>query len=488
MSTFLLDDVRMKKLHELFFCFLITVFFFGINFLPEFATDTYATFQISHWQWMLYGNGRIVTAFVYFIIEWLSLSPNTIYALSYLGAIVFLALSTYIVSRVLSRYSGKSILNICISFLTVANIFSIEYFLFIEKALFLFALFLNTLAFASMECFFRKKKKRNLCYSFLCLLTAVFIYQITLGLFVILCLPFICLHSKTLKQFVCNNVIVALLYGTNLLIALITTRYLLNSQRIATNMDIDLSTIIRKLIDVTVNTNGILPKGCFILILLFILIIYGIVICHSSEKTIFLLRLFYITLGTIMVGFLPFYSGIYANYCPRVLYPYACLSGILLINLTVSNEGEKQHNRFLPSRAIIFAVTLFALFCQYFSFLNIFIDRYKCNQTDKYISEMIAERIKEYENESHNVIEYICFYKDASPSYSHRDLNSSNLSPRAAIADWSDLNSLNYYLNTSYVKGEPDPGYQAYFEKRNWDTYSDSQLIFDENTLHICVY
>ena len=53
---------------------------------------------------------------------------------------------------------------------------------------------------------------------------------------------------------------------------------------------------------------------------------------------------------------------------------------------------------------------------------------------------------------------------------------------------WSDLSALNYYLGTNYEKVDPVEKYDIYFSEKNWDHLSQGQLIFDGDTLHLCIY
>ena len=47
---------------------------------------------------------------------------------------------------------------------------------------------------------------------------------------------------------------------------------------------------------------------------------------------------------------------------------------------------------------------------------------------------------------------------------------------------------MNYYLHTNYERISPIDKYTDYFSKKNWDHLSQEQLIFDGDTLHVCVY
>ncbi len=59
---------------------------------------------------------------------------------------------------------------------------------------------------------------------------------------------------------------------------------------------------------------------------------------------------------------------------------------------------------------------------------------------------------------------------------------------RAQSCGWSALNSINLYLGRNYLEGEQDKDLAEYFASQNWGMYSEEQVIFRGNELHLCVY
>ena len=58
----------------------------------------------------------------------------------------------------------------------------------------------------------------------------------------------------------------------------------------------------------------------------------------------------------------------------------------------------------------------------------------------------------------------------------------------AFYTSWSDIQALNYYLHSNYEKIVPSDEYMEYFASKNWNRLSQDQLLFEKDTLHICVY
>ena len=466
---------------------VLVMLFFGINFMQEFSVDTYSMFEVSQWKYLLQTSGRAVTIFVIWLFEQLALPGSVVYFISWSAAILFLSLAVFVLAKMIYTMTECPAVSTVISFLTIANVFSIEYFLFVEKGMFMLALFMNVLAVYFFEKYMRGGKAGWIGGAFLCLLTAVFIYQTSLGLFVIISLPFIVKHSERIKTFFLHCLIAALLYGSNMLLAYLVLKKIFNSGRISDSVDIlqAIKDTLPWLGNVTKDTLGILPSNVFMIVLL---VIGGVtLICcvkYSEKKLPALLGVVVVILGSYVVGFFPYFVGISNSYSPRIIYPFASILGALLIYFCIN-----QFNRQKVGYAAVCVSMVLMLLVQYFSFTEILMERYKVNQTDKYLTEVIAAEIQEQELRTGVGIKYVCFYSDQSITYCYPGLNTASfLSVRAHGTSWSDINSLNHLLGTSYEKGQRNDAYADYFSQQNWDVYNEDQLIFDGDTLHICVY
>lgn len=142
------------------------------------------------------------------------------------------------------------------------------------------------------------------------------------------------------------------------------------------------------------------------------------------------------------------------------------------------------------TKATVCGIILCLLVCQYLSYNKIFIDKYKVNCLDEYRYNIIGQAIAEYQEDTGNVVTKVAFYEDADASYpSYPGLFYQNdLIVSAIYCDWSNVAAMTYYLGTGYGKIEKNEYYEAYFKSKDWNRYSGDQLIFDGDTLHICVY
>ena len=122
--------------------------------------------------------------------------------------------------------------NICIhlfvSFLIVVNIFSVEYFMFIEKALFTFAIFTAILASYFMSCLYDAKllagkinlKKMGKFYALviLTMVLSVFSYQACVGIAVVLNAVLACKFAKELKEYFVNLILTIIPYTCSMIL------------------------------------------------------------------------------------------------------------------------------------------------------------------------------------------------------------------------------------------------------------------------------
>ena len=129
--------------------------------------------------------------------------------------------------------------------------------------------------------------------------------------------------------------------------------------------------------------------------------------------------------------------------------------------------------------------------CSISASTSFIIDKYKLNALDENRCYYVGQAIAEYEATSGIEVRKIAFYADAEsavPAYPNLYSHSGDLICSSFNQDWSDLNALNYYLGDNYSRAEPSETYRTYFAGRNWDALSAQQLIFDGDTLHLCIY
>ena len=475
-------------LEHILFALISTLLLFGTDFLPEYATDSYFTFTTDElWKHMLYDNGRVIGAIIYYFFENIfAVTDKAVYLISYLSGILFLSISIYIVSSRLRLYCHNKYISVAISTLLCANLFSVEYFLFLETGIFMLAFLITVLAFLNTIYYFEEQKNKYLIRTLILLILAVNMYQIFLAAYVILCLPYIIKYSKTCLMFVKYNLIVVLMYTFSMGTGVIVTKVFLSSSRLNHNefKFTQIIDVLHHIKAICLVANNVIPKYLFAgAVLVIFILCLGLIL--YSKRYIQVAQILYISMMITGLSFAPHYLGITDDYSTRIIYPFAMIIGVLLCHMYVNMNLETAPQRWRTA-AYLFIFMYFGL--QLVAFNIIFVNRYKCNQTDKYLCEMIYDRIEQYEQNNNLKVTNICFYQDKNPSAVYEDMSYVAFTPRAFDYSWSDLYSLIYFSGRPFSRGVKCDEYEKYFYNRDWNIYSDEQLVFDGDTLHLCVY
>jgi len=480
-------------------CFFLTLFLFSAGCCMNYAIDTYGDLLGNNWQWQIEGNGRLINAFFFYLAEKIPLHYNYIYSVSYLLDIISLSMAAYFLYLHIlekSNQSRDSAFLLLISTLSVSNYLLVNFFLWYESALYNFAILLNVCAALLFDDIMtapeRKEKIKLYLIVLVALLCVEMMYQATLSMFIVLSLPFILLESNGVRSFLKNNVIMLSLYALPSMFSMFLLKVVINSRRVSSSAG---GTLSERIITVTENIFRIAFTGghTFFPLLAFIVTAFFTVLAVSSgtggkEKGIVFFSILYICIfGTVMV-FAPYYLGVSADYSDRIYVPFASIPGAVAVYTWKKTDALHNLQHFRHLNSIVIFILGFLFLAQFYRNTQVFIERYKVNQTDRYIAMTIQNRIEEYESSSGNKIDTICIYYDRSRDKAYDNLDKYEASARAFDEQWSDVPLINYTNGTDYIRGEQSPQYAEYFSSRDWKTYSDDLLIFDGTTLHLCVY
>lgn len=488
-----------KKLIEVFtdktlYIFvLITIIFFGIFSMMQFAPDTYSVFTngLKETVMHFFSCGRFVTGIsAYIAMGFLKLGNRAIYLLSYFVAMISTILSLYIINKLIKKDIKNSVVSILVSTLIIINPFSIELFLYIEKGIMMLSVLLCVLAIEQMDKYFQGYKK-SILWAFILILIANCCYQGTVGLFVSVSLIYIIKYSKNIKQFIKNNIIVALVYGIPAIINFLSIRILYNNQRV--NGNIILLDSINKVINGTksmfINNYGLLPKYLFmfVIVMLSIIVIYKSIKKQSKleQKILEILGMIYLIVGTWFATIAPQMmqdtNSIW--FVARSSYSTGAIIGILMLYIFQKYEIYKN------LRTIILITGILFLGIQLIYFNKYSIDGYIVNYEDKKNAMQIIEVMKEYEEKSGNTVSKIAFYKDKNPNYTYSDISSTgDINIKALFPDWSAIKLISYYSGRNFATEEQKEELKTKFEQQDWDNWNKEQIIFDNNIMHLCTY
>ena len=472
---------------------VITILFFGIFCIMQYAPDTYNVFAtnltdiVSHF----FSCGRIITGVALYIVMGLFKIGNYgTYLLSYGFAILCMIISLYKLNKLVSQEIKNNVISILISTLIIVNPFSIELFVYIEKGIMLLSVLLCILAVEQIKKFFEGNKK-SIILALIFMILANCCYQGTVGLFVAISLLYIIKYSKNIKEFIVNNIVVALTYGIPAILNFILVRFLFTNERVAG--EIILSESVVKILQGTkrmlVNTYDLLPKYVFIIM---IMILLGIIIYQaikkkisSKKKILEISGAFYLIAGTLFATVAPQIlqdtSSIW--FVARSSYSMAAIIGLLVMYVFMKTEIHiKMKN------GILFILVAFLLL-QFVSFMSFTIDNYIGNYMDKTVTLEINRLISEYEEETGIQITEISIYHDSAIQYTYPELKASgDMNIKAYSADWCVPKIIQLYTGRNLTIIENDEILKNEFSQKNWDVFDEEQIVFQNNTMHICLY
>ena len=462
----------------------------------NFATDTYSYFSGDLHNVatdMIKRNGRPIIGLIFELWHLSGLSNISFYYFSSVSAIILLGISIWIYQEILRKYNIKENTRILLSFAGIANIFIVDYFMFVEKCGFMLAVLFNVIAVWCIEKFFTSRETKYFVFSLITMILAIFTYQGTIGLFVLLSIPFAMRNADNIKKYFLKLGTIGVVYAVPVAITFLTFKFLLKSTRLVENTNYieSIKLVIKGICSRGINTFYILPSYLFLTItfIIFISVVFSSFAHKRNLRNV--LNIFFIIITACVIPTATILQGS-GYWVPRAVYPMASIAGVLAINLFVNNKESQLDKLIKKGRGIVLVSVIVLLIAQFFSFNRLFIDKYKVNALDQYRCQYIKNEISKYQESSGIEIKKIAFYKDSEPSLSQylNIINKYELdSLRSSFyASWSDINAINYYLHTNYVKINPVEEYKNKFTKRNWNGLSSEQLEFKGDTLHLCVY
>ena len=481
---------------DIYLCIIIPIIFFGALVFIQYAPDTYFVFTNTTRSVInqFATGGRIVTALIAGVcLGIMNLSDKIIYFLSYTFAIICTIISLYRLNNLLKKDIDNKVVSLIIATLIIINPFSIELYIYIEKGIMMFSVLICILAVEQLEKHFINKTWKEFIIALVFVMIAICSYQGTVGIFVALSLLYIIKYSNNIVEFLLNNFKVATIYGIPAIFNYLIVKFVASNSRVKGQIILSesINKIMQGLKELIFNTYNILPKYLFSIIIfgLIIFIIYKIVFFEKEEKKknkiLKFVWIFYIFIGitavTIAPQILQDTNSIW--FVARSSYPMASIIGIFLVYVF------QQFNIKNYEKNIIILISILFLCIQLICFARIIIDSYIVNYIDKKETAEIIEQIEEYEKESGNQITKIAIYKDENTTFVHQGIKASgDINVRALCTDWASRFIINYYSNRDLKEAEKDIELQEEFSQRDWENFDEEQLVFENDTIHICLY
>lgn len=471
----------------------IVLIFFGVFLRMEFAVDSYATLTFSLKQFFnqFASSGRFLLIIAGGLLKILKIKPEVVYVISFITAIICMIVSLYKLYTIIEKDIKSKTMKIILPVLIILNAFSIELFLFIEKGIMIFSVMMSVFAVGEIKKWLEDKEKKHLIKTFIYMLLSNFSYQGVVGIFIAIAIIYILKYSKNIKEFIINNIVVALSYGIPAIIDYVLIKIVCKSSRVSGNIiwSESLKKVGNSTLEMIKSTYRILPKY-FLLILIIVLlglIIYQILTkkVDTKFKLIDLSKILYIIAAVIIGAVAP---QLMQNtdsiwFVARSTYSYASLFGILSL-YAFMNYDIKIYVKY-----IILTMSAILLVVQFYRFNIIETDRYKLNAIDYQITKEISEEIDKYEKDTGNKITKISIYEDKMTGYTYSGIFATgDTNIKAYMNNWSILYILKYYCGRDLKEAENDPEIEEEFKNYNWENFEKGQLKFKGDTLCLCKF
>lgn len=480
-----------QSIIEYFILLIIVMLYFSVDWNLEYATDTYAIYM-GDWSRVVHDftfrSGRPVIAFFFAVLFEFQLSLNCIYFISFTLGIICLTCSMYIYRTLLSKVITSAFSRLLCTTAVYISPFFIEYFMFLEKGMFCFAILLCTMSAYFFIKFLQTEKLVFEVISLLFLVIEAFTYQAIAAFSIVLILPFVYYYKRTIKQIIVNLFFALANFGSVGLLSFIFLKFVGLSNR-TESVSITLDHLInmgKQIIRIFISTMDILPKYLYALLCFAVFVVLIVNIVYMKKDV--LLKSLYLIMQLMLIIFCATVTCILgvSGTAPRVVFPLGTCAASMLVFFELNIRDKEDWFYYIEKILQIF----FCLFLviELFSFQKIIIDKNKVAAIDEYRINMIGEQIDKYEDNSNKRIEYITFYKEDMDMNQYPDLfYSGDLVVSAFSTDWSDLAAFNYFLDANYQKGVPEDEIKEQF--KNIEDYGiRTKLIFDNNTLHLYIY
>ena len=482
-----LETLKDKRLYVFL---AITLIFFGSFIIKQYATDSYLYFNVSSKELLVHiaQLGRLVTAVFWAIFSFTNF--NVTYIASFLIAIIATTLSMYELNNILKRDIKNEKITMLISVLAIINIFSLELYMFLEKGIMMLSVLLNILAVGNIEKALNGDKK-----AWITILIEMFLanccYQGTVGIFVAIGTIYIIKNSKTIWQFIKNNIIVAVLYAIPAICNLLIIKFIFNGSRLENSISLaeKVVSVFAGIKNALINSFEIIPPYVFLGFIILIGIIFIVKLFLEKDKNIskILVNIFYglyIIVAIIFASSAPQILQAFVYMVPRNMYPFGAMIAVLLILMYQKVKINKVLNNCIILAGIIF------LSIQYYNFADITYGHYYTNMKDREFAEKISTIIKDYEEQSNQTINKIILYKPEGLSSTYKNVrHNGDANVRAFYQTWGVRGIMNRFLQRQIdvTEADEEQKYREFFDSQQWTGFDEKQLIFEDDTLHLYI-
>lgn len=467
------------------------------------ASDTYNLMDLGYFQYpsqYFLKDARIISTLFTYLAGILNLDYQVFIVGMEVLAVIIASFSIYILYKTIGEKLSENIysMNLKNSIILMAitiiifNCMSLEYFLYAECAVMCLSVLLSIIA---AQIFIEEKNKHKYIRTLLILTLATFCYQGSINIFITLVTLLLIIDKskvnikENIKQFIIAGIIFVVSEIVNIICMYLINNFMGSEQeRVAGNVIIRNILLFNPLMKFIIENVFILNFNLWPskIIPIFIGVSVILILC-SKKKIRGLIEYIFLILVAVLASILPVFLMKSPGIEPRMVMSAGSIIGISIIYLSYIFNDEKSK----IMQDIIFVITMIFFIFNTINTIQIFSAHIATNKIDANMGITIKYKIEKYENETGNNVTKVAYHRDSM----HRDFpygykkKLSSFTQRAFDNYYCIIEALNYYCNRKFEKTTMDEKiYTDNFFGKNWDTYSDEQIVFEGDTMYICTY
>ncbi len=483
-------DIKIKikeNKYELLIAFLLLLVFTGLFSLNRAAPDTYS---LEAYEFLFQDNlpyfkdGRFFMTIFVLVLKALNFPYRILKLCSWALAFISLYFGIIIFNGMLKKSSKKG--NILLSFLTIVNIFVLEFFIFSDyTGIMCLGILFAVISAKFFLDFLIEHKKKLFILSMLFSLFTAFCYQGTIALVVILPIIFTLKYSKSLKEFLKNNLCLVLVYAIPTFFALIIGKLIGTNRLAPTDVGFfaKIEKIFKGVISLLASTATIIPKYLFFILLIINILVVIIAFWKKEKKYLYYLFLIYCLLAGLIVPLAPQFVIDYENIwlVPRssVGLGIICLIPILIYYI----YGKKNEKVITVLSCTMLLLAIF----QFRGYLLFGYHQIRNNILEEKESIKILENFYNYEKEEQK-IRNISIYTDKNITYNYQDIRVfGDMNVRIGARPWGVKAMIFRSINRS-LKDKESKDFEKYCQNHDWTEFNDDTIKIKDDTIYICIY
>ena len=485
----------LKRTRLVWVSILFYIAVYGIMFIPHYSIDSYTIWlDLTEIVRAPISSGRLVFALWGWLFCWLNFNPVQCQWIGVLLFILSLALSHILVYKSFlrlfpletSKYKKVALwLSVGVIF---CNPFIGEWFYFVETSV-VYATALTFCALAVQQ--ITKKKTKNWIFAFLYVVIAVYSYQAIVSNFLILGAIYFLIENRfrwswqSFWSVVGVVVMSAIASMTALLCAKIIPALAGMEGRFS---EVSIWENIKYIISCQAPLwkSGLRLMLGYWLIVAFVLCMAVVVmqLCMKKEWMGLAWTMVVLT-GCYLSSFLVHYVNSEHWIVPRTMVPFFCFIAVAFICAIWLWPDQKRYSAVATGLILIF------VFGCGFQVIRVTCQQIQTNQMDKNEILQIDEAIRTYEKENDVQITKCTISTDQYITYVYPQITlfSGEVGERILSVKWAAVDAIEFYTGRTLQELPTPEEITERFSQYDWGELNVSeQLVFEGDTVHICVY